>query len=87
MAGVGAIAELSVVLFFLLQCATLHISVRGLMRYRPGSLANRGMKRMNDTEWTDEMSEARANEVVNVVEVIEWILLYPGEFLYTTRKS
>jgi hypothetical protein len=50
MAGVGAIAELSVVLFFFLQEATLRIRVNGLMRYRPGSLANRGMKRMNDTE-------------------------------------
>ena len=31
-AGVGAIAELSVVLFFFLQGATLRISINGLMR-------------------------------------------------------
>ena len=68
-AGVGAIAELSVVLFFFLQ--TLPIMKKRLIRQKPGSLANRCMKRRNETEWADEMSEVRTNEVVNVVEVIE----------------
>ena len=70
-AGVGAIAELSVVLFFFLQSATLPIMEKRLIWQKPGSLANRCMKRMNDTKWTYEMSEARTNEVVNVVVVIE----------------
>ena len=71
MVGVGAIAELSVVLFFFLQSATLPIMEKRLNRQKPGSTANRCMKRMNDTKWTGEMSEERTNEVVNVVEVME----------------